>query len=61
MREALWLVKNGVPFAAAFGLRVAEAAVLRLDAIERMAFSIVLSEFEGNEFDWQSMEFKNRK
>jgi len=29
-----------------------------LEAIERSAIAIVMSEFEGNEFDFSTMEFK---
>lgn len=28
---------------------------------ERMAMSIMFSEFEGNEFDWNTFTFKERK
>lgn len=47
-------MKNGVPFD-----RVFECD--RLLAHERMAMSITFSEFEGNEFDWGTMSFKERK
>ncbi len=49
-------MKNGVPFHLAF-----ESDPSRLDQVERAAFSIVLSEFEGNEFNWDSMRFKDDK
>lgn len=48
MREALWLVKNGVPFDVAFSV----------DAVKRHAWSIMFSEMEGNEYDWDAMTFK---
>lgn len=51
MRECLWLVCNGIPFDVAFSL----------PDLERTAFSIVFSEFEGNEFDFNAMSFKERK
>lgn len=54
------MLKNGVPFPAAFGLGHDEAAI-RLTRTERQAFCIVFSEFEGGEFDWELMEFKERK
>lgn len=47
-------MKNGVPFCSLFGNE-------RLMAHERMAMSITFSEFEGNEFDWQSMKFIEKK
>jgi hypothetical protein len=43
-------VKNGVPFD-----RVFECDFL--SDYERMAMSIMFSEFEGNEFDWKTMRF----
>jgi hypothetical protein len=51
IRESLWLVRNGVPFDTAF----------QLDDATRTAFAIVFSEFEGNEFDFNRMEFKEHK
>jgi len=32
-----------------------------LEEYERMAFSVTFSEFEGNEFDWDTLQFKERK
>jgi hypothetical protein len=40
-------VKNGVPFDLAFSL----------DDVTRAAFCIKFSEFEGNKFDYNRMEF----
>jgi hypothetical protein len=51
VRESLWLVRNNVPFDVAFSL----------DDATRAAFCIIFSEFEGNEFDYSRMEFKERK
>lgn len=48
MRDALWLVRNGVPFDVAFDMSDAR----------RSAFSIIFSEFEGSEFDLDAMRFK---
>lgn len=50
VREALWLVKNGIPFDVAFAL----------GDIERAAFAIIFSEQEGAEFDFNTMRFKDR-
>ncbi|EXF96288.1 hypothetical protein HK44_020665 [Pseudomonas fluorescens HK44] len=47
-------MKNGVPFSVVFECDY-------LDEYERMAFSIIFSEFEGSEFDWDSMTFKEKK
>lgn len=46
--EALWLVKNGVPFDTAFAL----------DDVTRAAFCIKFSEFEGHKFNYRTMEFE---
>ncbi|MBV8656623.1 MAG: hypothetical protein JO142_02250 [Burkholderiales bacterium] len=48
MREALWLVKNGIPFDVAFGL----------DDMTRAAWCIVFSEMEGSKFNWDKMDFE---
>lgn len=53
--QACWLVRNGVPFEQAFG------DVGRLDEVEQQAMSIVFSTFEGSDFDWNSMTFKESK
>jgi hypothetical protein len=42
------LVRNGVPFDVAFSV----------DDATRTAFSIVFSEFEGNKFNYERMEFE---
>jgi hypothetical protein len=51
MRECLWLVKNGIPFDVAFNL----------DDATRAAWSIIFSEFEGAQFNWQDMRFEEDK
>jgi hypothetical protein len=45
------LTRNGVPFETAF----------ELPDEARTAFAIVFSQFEGNEFDFRTMTFKERK
>ncbi len=50
MREALWLVRNGIPFDVAFAL----------DDVTRAAWCIVFSEMDGAEFDWSAMSFRER-
>lgn len=50
-RQALWLVKNGVPFDVAFSWSDAE----------RFAAGIVFSEFEGKRFDWTEMAFREQE
>jgi hypothetical protein len=44
-------VKNGVPFGTAFSL----------DSETRIAFAIVFGGFEGNEWDWDDMAFRERR
>jgi len=34
---------------------------MALDKIERSAMCIVMSEYDGNEFDWKAMRFKEDK
>ena len=48
-------MKNGVPFEIAFGRPD------RLTHAERQAMSIVFSQCEGGEFDFDTMEFKKPK
>lgn len=50
IREALWLVKNGVPFETAF----------RMDEIERVAWCITFGEFEGGTFDWGARAWEEK-
>lgn len=47
IREALWLVRNGVPFDVAFAL----------DDVSRAGWCIVFSEMEGAKFNWHTMSF----
>jgi hypothetical protein len=47
MKECLWLVRSGIPFDVAFSL----------DDVTRAAWCITFSEFEGNRFNWSTMEF----
>jgi hypothetical protein len=51
INEALWLVKNNVPFDVAFAL----------DDVTRAAFSIKFSEFEGHKFNFENMAFEEPK
>jgi hypothetical protein len=44
-------VKNGVPYDVAFSLPEADVA----------AYGIIFGEFEGNEFSWATMSWKERK
>lgn len=48
--EALWLVKNGVPFDTAF----------QLDEVTRAGFCIIFAGFEGAKFNWNTMAFEDR-
>ncbi len=54
MRECLWLVHNGVPFAQVFGEGMTEIS----DA-QRRAFCIMFSEFQGAKFNLDTMEFED--
>ena len=53
--QACWLVKNGVPFGVAFGDHQL------LTKAERSAMAIVFSETEGNQFNFDTMSFVERK
>jgi hypothetical protein len=44
----LWLVKNGVPYETAFNL----------DDRDLLAHVIVMGGFEGNSWDWNSMDWE---
>jgi len=50
-RDCLWLVKNGVPYDVAFGMN---------DEM-RVAHVIVLGEYEGNDWDYNAMRWKERQ
>ncbi len=54
-------MRNGVPFHVAFGLSSRHAEALALDRTERAAMSVIFSEFEGNKFNWELMEFEETK
>lgn len=49
--QCLWLVKNGIPFDVAFSLA----------PDERLAWTVILSGFEGAAFDWETGEWLPRK
>lgn len=51
MREALWLVSNGVPWDVA----------MDMDAVDRQAFAIIFSEFQGHKFNTRTMRFEDDK
>jgi hypothetical protein len=48
--ECLWLVKSGVPYDVAFSLLPEE----------RFAYVVVMARFEGSEFLWDQMRWKER-
>ena len=48
--NALWLVKNGVPYEKA----------MEMDRVELLAHSVVFGEFEGSTFDWRAMRWEKR-
>jgi hypothetical protein len=50
-----------VPFHTAFGVTLEESDRMRLDRVERLAMTIIFSEFEGNIFDWRNMRWKDHK
>ncbi|MFX6226307.1 hypothetical protein ABTF68_22805, partial [Acinetobacter baumannii] len=50
IREALWLIFNGVSEDLAFGL----------DDATRSGWAIIMSEFHGSEFDTNTMTFKEK-
>lgn len=50
IRNALFLVRNGVPFDTAF----------QLDEVTCAAFCIILSEQDGSEFSFETMSYKDR-
>ena len=47
IREAIFLVRGGVPFDVAFGL----------DDVTRAGYCIILSELEGRKFDFNTMDY----
>lgn len=54
-------MKNGVPFHVALGHPSDAPVPVQLDRFERMAMSIVMSELEGGEFDFDTMLWKEPK
>ncbi len=44
------LVKNGVPFDVAFAL----------DPDEMLAYTVIFGEFEGGNFDWDELRWRER-
>ena len=51
LKHRLWLVKNGVPYDVAFSLSKTDAT----------AYGIIMGEFEGGEFDYHCMSWKDKK
>lgn len=47
----MYLIKNGIPYDVAFSLGPAE----------KMAYSVVFGELEGNSFDWNTGTWRERK
>lgn len=47
-------MRNGVPFDLLF-------ECVDLADYERLAMSVMFSEFEGNKFNWETMMFEERK
>lgn len=47
----LFLTKNGVPWEVANGL----------DDAERAAFVVIVAEFDGGQFDWNTGQWKERR
>ena len=54
----MWLVRNGVPFDAAF--RTAPGG-FKLNENTRAALCIICSEFEGRRFNYSSMQYEELK
>jgi hypothetical protein len=50
-----------VPFQVAFGMTLLELNAYRADPIEHTAMVIVMSEFEGNQFNWHRMEWERKE
>lgn len=46
--DCLFLVKNGIPFDVAFSL----------DDIERLAWVVIMGEFQGLTFNWETGEWE---
>ncbi len=51
-------MKQGVPMHIAFDLRSPD---ITLDDDERLAIAVVMGEFEGGTFSWQSGRWQERK
>lgn len=54
-------MKNGVPFQFAFGMVKNRADDWQVDRIERRAMAITFSIFNGAEYDWEAMRFREPK
>ena len=52
-------MKNGVPFATAFGLEAGDD--FELTAPWRMSMSVIFGEFDGGEFDWSVGQWKKQR
>ena len=47
---SLWLVKCGVPYDVAFSL----------NDTDKLAYTIIMGQFEGNEWDWSRMHWVDK-
>jgi len=50
LQTALWLVKNGIPYDIA----------MNLDDVERLAYAVIMGQFDGNSFNWDRGQWKER-
>lgn len=48
---ACWLIRNGVDVDRAFSM----------NPVEALAMAVVFGGFEGNDFDWSAMRYKERR
>ncbi len=51
LKDCLWLVSNGVPYDIAFSL----------PEDERLAYVVILAEFQGLTFNWSKGQFEKPK
>ena len=51
MADCLYLVKNGVPYSVAFAL----------EPDERLAYVVIFGQLDGNDFDFDRGQWKERK
>ena len=60
-RDAAWLVRNGVPFATAFGMDADDISTYRMPDDVRLALAVLFGEWEGGRYNWSTRTWEKQR